>query len=182
MSDQEMGKKMVEAEDLDRFLDAYEEVTSERLEVLEGGERPDFICARPSGEKVDVELTRPHHDHETVVWDRILGSGRRMMDFDLLPAIHSIIEKKTPKLSTDGWRLSDAAILVVQLVDYTFRSWEWLSERSLRDDFASTGFAEIWLADHTTWDAYRSVRLVGLYPEHNWGARRQRSLEGKPYG
>jgi len=182
MSDQQMGKKMVEAEALDRFLAAYEEVTRERLVVLGEGERPDFICARQSGEKIGVELTHPHHDHETVVWDRILAPDRKMIDFDLLPAIHSAIEKKMLKLSTNGWRLPEATILVVQLVDYTFRSWAWLSESSLSDDFASSGFAEIWLADHTTWEAYRSVRLIGLHPAHQWGMWCQRSLEGKPYG
>src|SRR6266536_5871270 len=150
MSDQQLGKKMVEGQDLDRFLDAYEEVVAQRLDVLESGERPDFICARPSGEKVGVELTRPHHDHEKVIWDRILAPGRQMTDFELLPAINSVIEQKTLKLSMHDWRLPEATILVVQLVDYTFSSWAWLSETGLRRDFDSTGFAEIWLADHTT--------------------------------
>jgi len=177
-----MGKKMVEAEDLEQFFEAYEEVTGQRLILLEGGERPDFICARSSGQKIGIELTRPHHNHERVVWDRILAAGRRMTDFELLPAIYSVIKKKTRKLSLDGWRLPEATILVVKLVDYTFNSWAWLSESSLCSSFASTGFAEVWLADHTEWEAYRSVRLIGLHPAQHWGMRRQRSLEGKPYG
>jgi len=82
----------------------------------------------------------------------------------------------------DGWRLPERTILVVKLVDYTFNSWEWLSENSLRGRFASTGFAEVWLADHTGWEAYHSVRLIGLHPAQYWGMRRQQSLEGKPYG
>ena len=81
MSDQQMGKKMVEAEDLEQFFEAYGEVTGQRLILLEGGERPDFICARPSGQKIGIELTRPHHNHERIVWDRILAPGRKMRDF-----------------------------------------------------------------------------------------------------
>src|SRR6185369_4821851 len=181
MSDQQMGKKMVEAEDLERFFEAYEEVTGQRLILLEGGERPDFIGARPSGQKIGIELMRPSHDHERVVWDRILAPDRQMTDFELLPAIYSVIEKKTLKSSMAGWLLPDRTVLVVKLVDYTFNSWAWLSESSLRGSFASTRFAEVWLADHTEWEAYRSVRLIGLHPAHHWGRRRQRSLEGMPY-
>src|SRR6266550_3216685 len=89
MSDQQIGKKMVEAEDLEHFFEAYDEVTGQRLSLLEGGERPDFTCARPSGQKIGIELTRPHHNHERVVWDRILAQGRRMTDLELLPAVYS---------------------------------------------------------------------------------------------
>ena len=47
MSDQYIGQKMVEEEDLYHFLDAYAEVTGQALEVVGCGERPDFICRRP---------------------------------------------------------------------------------------------------------------------------------------
>ena len=54
MSDQYIGQKMVEEEDLASFLAAYEEVTGQALELVGSGESPDFICRRPTGEAVGV--------------------------------------------------------------------------------------------------------------------------------
>ncbi len=54
MSDKELGKKIVEKEDLDYFLHAYELVTGEELSSRPH-ERPDFICERPTGEEVGIE-------------------------------------------------------------------------------------------------------------------------------
>jgi hypothetical protein len=51
--------KMVEQVELDLFLEAYREVTGERLEFVDDvRERPDFLCRRESGEVVRVELTK----------------------------------------------------------------------------------------------------------------------------
>lgn len=173
---------MLEEINLDQFLDSYEEVAGQRLVMLEAGERPDFICARPSGKKVGVELTRPSHEHEMAVWDRIWAPDRTMDHYDLLNSIQCSIETKGLKLSSADWRLPKANILVVQLVDYTFDSFAWIREISLHREFASAGFVEIWLSDHTTLEAHGSVRLIGLHPMRYWGVHRQSSLEGKPYG
>lgn len=182
MSDQHIGKKMVEEEDLYLFLDAYEEVTGQALEVVGCGERPDFICRRLTGELVGVELTRPQHDYEIARWDRIWAESLAMDPYDLLDAIHAIVAQKVRKRLRGDWRLPANTILVVKLVDYTFGSLRWFSEQSLASDFASAGFAEIWVADHTQLDAHGAARLIGLYPSDAWGARHQGAFHQKPYG
>lgn len=182
MSDQYMGQKMVEDEQLSDFLEAYEEVTGQALTVLAGGESPDFICERPTGERVGVELTRPHHDYEMARWDRIWAVDRAMHGYGLLEAVHSIVAKKARKRSARGWRLPDNTILVVQLVDYNFGSFRWFADECLADDFESAGFTEVWLADRTELDAYGTVRLIGLYPKSIWGTHHQPSFDQKPYG
>lgn len=182
MSDQYIGQKMVEEEDLYLFLDAYEEVTGQALEVVGCGERPDFICRRRTGELVGVEITRPQHDYEMATWDRIWAESTAMDTYDLLDAIHLIVAQKARKRLRGGWRLPANTILVVKLVDYTCGSLRWFSEQCLASDFASAGFAEIWVADHTDFDAYGAARLIGLYPSDVWGARYQDAFHRKPYG
>jgi hypothetical protein len=177
-----MGQKMVEGDQLTDFLEAYEEVTGETLAVVEGGERPDFICERETSERVGVELTRPHHDHEMAKRDAIWAISRAMNTFELLDAVHSIVAKKARLRSGEGWRLPGNTILVVQLCDYTFDSVRWFDQECLADDFESAGFAEIWLADRTELDAYGEVRLIGLYPESHWGIHFQDGFHRKPYG
>src|ERR1017187_9945182 len=109
MSDQYVGQKMVEEEDLYLFLDAYEEVTGQALEVVGGGESPDFICRRPTGELVGVELTRPQHDYETARWDRIWAQSMTMDTYDLLDAIHVIVAQKARKRLRCGWQIGRAS-------------------------------------------------------------------------
>ncbi|PYK50331.1 MAG: hypothetical protein DME20_04515 [Verrucomicrobia bacterium] len=58
MSDRDLGKKMVEEEHLLRFLEAHAKVTGVSMKVVSNGESPDFICTRPSGERVGIELAR----------------------------------------------------------------------------------------------------------------------------
>lgn len=177
-----MGKKMVEQEELALFIAAYEEVTGERLVELSAGERPDFICARPTGERVGVELSRPQQDYELARWDRILGITHWHDDWDLWDAGQGIVAQKAIKRAEADWHLADNAMLVVNLVDRAFHSLRWFREECLADDFADAGFAEIWMADYTYLEAYRTVRLIGLYPKRIWGPHRQPSLLQKPYG
>jgi hypothetical protein len=60
MPDSNIGKKMVEEEQLHHFLAAYEAVCGDHLTVISNGERPDFICQRSSGDIVGIELARSH--------------------------------------------------------------------------------------------------------------------------
>lgn len=181
MSDSQLGKKMVEEEHLYRFLSAYEEVTGEALTLICGGERPDFICERASGRRVGIELTRPRHNYEMAQWDRIWAPDRTMDTCDLISAIYDIVRDKSAKLSEPDWRLPTSTILVVELIDYTFR-WPALADGIESDDFADTGFEEIWLSDNSTIEAFGGVRLIGLYPATICGTHQQSSLEGKPFG
>lgn len=182
MSDQYFGQKMIEEEDLHLFLDAYRAATDQTLEVVDSGESPDFICRRPTGDFVGVELTRPQHDYQQAVWDKIWAENMEMDTYDLLDAIHAIVAQKARMRLRGHWRLPASTILVVKLVDYTFASLRWFSQQRLASEFASAGFIEIWVADHTTLDAYGAVRLVGLYPSHVWGVHCQNAFHRKPYG
>jgi hypothetical protein len=163
-------------------LEAYEEVTGEALEVIDGGERPDFIAVRPGGEQVGIELTQPHHDYELAKWDKVLRIVRPMNDLYLLGDIHSIIAQKAVKRASADWRLPTNTILVVQLNDYSFLFQQSFAHECLAENYQDYGFAEIWLPDHTELDAFGAVRLIGLYPESIWGLHHQASFLQKPYG
>jgi hypothetical protein len=180
MSDNSVGKKFVEEEHLRYFLEAYAKVTGFSMSIVSGGESPDFICARPSGETVGVELARSPHDYHGAVWDRI-WTDSTMSAHDLFDAINQIVETKTLKRQSVHWRTPNNTILVVELLDYKFDSLFWIKE-SFAKDYADAGFVEIWLADFSTLEAYGEARLIGLYPPNIWGIRRQPMLEGKPYG
>lgn len=177
MSD-DLGKKLVEEEHLLQFLDAYETATGIALTIRTHAESPDFICAYPSGEYIGIELTRTAHDYEMCVHDRI-WTDRTLSSFDLLASVASIVATKEYKRRAQGWPIT---ILVIELLDYSFESLAWTSDRSLVADFSETGFREIWLADHSTLEPFRAVRLIGLYPSRIFGLHRRPSLEGKPYG
>jgi len=181
MSDRDLGKKMVEEEHLLRFLEAHAKVTGVSMKVVSNGESPDFICTRPSGERVGIELARSPHDHNDALWDRI-GTDRAMSAHDLLAAVHVIVADKQRKRQSVHWRTPDSTVLVIELLDYTFDSLTWMQDRSFSSDYADTGFLEIWLADFSTMEAYGEVRLIGLYPPEFWGVHHQPALEGKPHG
>ena len=180
MSNKNRGKKWAE-EHLHRFLEAYATVTGISMNIVSNGESPDFICARPSGELVGVELARSPHDYHGAVWDRI-WTDKTMSAHDLFGAVNQIVTIKAQKRLSAHWRTPDNTILVVELLDYKFDSLAWNSDASFADDYRDTGFIEIWLADYSTLEAYNEVRLIGLYPARFWGVRRQPALEGKPYG
>ena len=180
MSDSNLGKKLVEEEHLCYFLDAYRTVTGTTLTLSSWGESPDFTCTRGSGELVGVELARCPHDHDLALHDRI-WTDCRMESYDLLDAIGTIITSNEHKRQSPHWRTPNNTILVVELLHYSFDSLRWTDDSSLSDDYARAGFIEIWLADHSTVEAFGEVRLIGLYPPHFWGVRPQPALEGKPY-
>jgi hypothetical protein len=178
MSDNDLGKKLVEEEHLLQFLDAYKTVTGIALALRSRGESPDFICAYPSGELVGVELARSPHDYEIRAHDRI-WTDCTLPSFDLLASVTSIVDQKEQKRQSHRW---PNTILVVELLDYSFESLSWASDASLADDFSNTGFHEVWLADYSTFEPFGEIRLIGLYPLRVFGVHHQPALEGKPYG
>lgn len=105
-----------------------------------------------------------------------------MGSYELLDAIGGIITAKECLRRASHWRTPTNTILVIELIDYSFESLAWTEDSSLSDDYANTGFIEIWLADHSTLEAFGEVRLIGLYPRNFWGVHPQPALERKPYG
>jgi len=183
MSDQEIGKKMVEEEELLYFLDAYKQVVKGYLiyDVFSGRhERPDFICRRPDGTLVGVELVRVMRDPQIAQADYLLDQIEFMDGDDAIWMLYQMIEKKEKKRQEADWDLPDNTILVLQFIDCPI-SYLHLNE-SLKSDFESYGFDEIWIADYTGKEAYGDIELFCLYPLEWWGFYERANPWQKPYG
>jgi hypothetical protein len=95
MSDKELGKKMIEEEELFLFLEAYKGVVEDHLSYSFGRhERPDFICYRPDGTPVGVELVRIMRDPRDAQVDAILDKIEFMDEQDAIEMLYHMIEKK----------------------------------------------------------------------------------------
>jgi hypothetical protein len=180
MNDKELGKKTVEQEELNLFLDAHKYATGQRLAVVGCGEPPDFICARLDGTHVGVELTRGDGDlkvMESIQQDQ----GEPRFGYSAFEEmVWRIDEKERPRRG--DWTLPGNSILVVQTFFFPVADLEeWLTP-DLQADFGSYGFTEIWLADHTTVEPYGGVELFGLKPVKWWGYHPREDFAGKPYG
>lgn len=177
-------QEIEEIEQLDKFIDAYEWITGERLENLDRdqkGERPDFICGRCDGTRIGIELTEVPHK-ANLQWDRVFDPETVMSWRDLIASASAAVFKKEQLRSTGVWRQADEQILVVPLESYKFDSFDWLSNLELQNEFNGTGFTEIWLCDNTTLSAHGASQLIGLFPARNWGLSRPPGFDPKPYG
>ena len=182
MSDQEIGKKMVEGSELDDFLKAYEYVTGGKLTLIQTGEKPDFVCERSNGSIVGVELTRVMRNPETAQADRILKRQEYMANANALDFIYEAIAKKAEKMAKDNWSTANNMMLVLQLVDCRLSELSNILDSNLQKDFESYSFSEIWIADYTGLDAYGDIELFGLSPPKWWGYHQRRNPCRKPYG
>jgi hypothetical protein len=162
---------MVEEQDLYLFTEAYEFATGERLEIASWRERPDFLCRRPSGRIVGVELTAVMPP--TGFW----GDARPLT---ALETLSDAIDKKEGKRRTGQWAQRRNTILVLQLhgrpLDDLARHLNDLGPK----EFTAHGFREVLIADHSELDAYGVVELFGLFPRRLWGHHER--YRGKPYG
>lgn len=174
MSDQEIGKKEEERIAFELFREAYQFTTGVHFEVLADGERFDFICQRPDGSLVGIEFTK-------VMARPDYGAG--LGAYEASEAIYAAIEEKDVKRQARGWRLPEAAILVIQVMDTDVEELEaFFAHADIEDDFKGFGFTEIWIANHTSIEAYRGVTLFGLFPGHWWGPHERWNHWEKPYG
>ncbi|MEW5913080.1 MAG: hypothetical protein AB1814_11035 [Thermodesulfobacteriota bacterium] len=182
MSDKELGKKMVEEEELLSFLEAYKDVVEEYLsDNFDSHERPDFICYRPDGTPVGVELVRIMRDPRDAQADFILSKIEYMEGEEALKILYHMIDKKEEKRRQSGWELPDNTILVLQFADCPIADLH-LPGKSLEMDFVSHGFVEIWIADYTCEEAYGAIDLFCLYPPEWWGYWERKGHTWKPYG
>lgn len=113
MSDQETGKKMVEEIELGYFIESYEYATRERLVVIENGERPDFICTRPNGLPVGVELTKVVRDPESAFWERTFNRQQYMSVWEVIDGIYTAVDRKEGERIKGNWLQADNTILVI---------------------------------------------------------------------
>ena len=71
MSENDYGKKLIEAMALDLFLAEYQLITGRRIESYVNSERPDFLCIDTTGVKFGIELVRVMVDPESLMWLRL---------------------------------------------------------------------------------------------------------------
>ena len=181
MSDQEIGKKQVEGKELDPFLEAYEWTTKNALSVVEGGENPDFICARATGEVIGLELTKVMRRHDIARWERILDRKEEMAPYDMLMELQTQLEQKEKARRARYVARIPETMLVLQLVDGSLDVLQHLLD-GLNDEFRDHGFAEVWLADYSGLEAYGDIELFGLFPDGLWGYHQRPWPDRKPYG
>jgi hypothetical protein len=180
MSDQYHWKKQSERDDLDWFLSAYAEATGHSLAVLDASEAPDFVCETENGQQVGVELTKIIGSPEAQRWYRLFGSGAMNFSADIANEIWGAAVEKAKRLPRGRWKTFET-ILAIQLFDNPLSETHRGLEQIDCDDFAQLGFAEIWVADHSTLDAYDRVELFGIYPERIAGYY-ELTASCKPYG
>ena len=182
MSDRELGKKMGEEEELLFFLEAYKEVVEEYLSYSFGRhERPDFICYRPDDTPVGIELVKVMRDPRDAQADLIFHRIEYMDGEDALETLYYLIDKKDKKRQQSDWILSNNTILVLQFFDCPISALNFIDD-SLKNDFKSFGFDEIWIADYTGVEAYGDIELFCLYPSEWWGFYARNNPGRKPFG
>jgi hypothetical protein len=177
VSDQEIGKRMVEEEHLGLFLAAYQRATGETFPEMFGNETPDFIGKDRAGQTVGVELTQIRFGPE----DR---SAREI--FSIKPddpeawwRLLELIHKKTKKLTKCDWPKCNRKILVVMSIDASIDSFDGATETDKPDD---EGFDEIWLADFTQFEVFGAVDILAVVHPHLEGRFATGDRGQKPYG
>lgn len=181
ISDRDLGKKMVEEEQLRYFVEAYERTTGDRL-IVHRSETPDFAGRRSDGSKVGVELTEVRRDPDTAFADSVFNRRDSMDSSDALNRVYELVEKKAATFTKKAKAIMRRTVLVLQLTDCPLADLRLMLDASLHEDFASYRFAEIWLADYTDLDAYGDVELFGLSPRKWWGFHPRPDPGRKPYG
>ena len=183
VSDQEIGKKEVETSELIPFLEARELVTGQGLSYIFGlwTESPDFVCARPDGGLVGVELTKVTKNHDLAFWDRLRHGEVHVDPYRTQKVIQYLIDRKeNARVDRYMMKVSEN-ILALQLVDGSLDQLRGALD-GLRDNFSSHGFSEVWLADYSGLEAYGDIELFGLFPAQWWGRHTMPWPDRKPYG
>jgi hypothetical protein len=182
MNDMELGKKIEEKLDLEHFIEAYEYVTGERLEIVEQRESPDFICERPDGNLIGIEITSVMREPNDYFYETVILKKEFIRPYNLISMAYSAAERKSKKKQRNKWALKNNTILILQLYEFPSSELEDHIDESVCVDFSTLGFSEIWLADYTEFDAYGDIELFGLHPENWYGHHERQNAYKKPYG
>src|SRR5436853_1857852 len=171
MSDSEHGKRLHEIEDLSAFLIAYERETGAPLRSVDSGESPDFICARPNGRRIGVELTKVYVS--CYIERRIgLGSYYRYVlgldpitGYDIADKVSARAYLKTEKVRSGVLTLK-TNILVLQTYDLPLSEIAAALDDLAADIATSSAFREIWVADFCDASPFREIDLYCIRPTH----------------
>ncbi len=175
------GKKMVERDDLEPFLEEYSYVTGAELTLVGAGERPDFVCEK-RGRRYGLEVVRAMRDPVQRSWEVVLGGDGHLHGLDAAILVQDILYRKDKKRASAGWRYQTSTILVIQLIGSDGEEMAEYLDAQLMDEMADTGFREIWIADDSPMEPYGTVQLIGVKPKRWRGAHRHRFYGKKPYG
>ena len=108
LSNQDIGKKAVEENDLEPFLKEYERITNFSLKIIERTERPDFIVQRSDGTQLGIELTKVMRDPESSFWARVLNGEEFADPVKTAIRLQELIYRKDAKRSGFGWTYQTA--------------------------------------------------------------------------
>jgi len=175
------GRKMVEAMELEPFLDEYAHVTGIEMTVVAAGERPDFICEK-RGRRFGLELVKAMQDPVQRQWDVILRGEGLLHGLDAALLVQEAAYVKERKRASTGWRYPESTILVIQLIGSDGEQMAEHLDDQLMSEMAETGFREIWIADYSLMDPYGAVQLIGVKPKRRRGPHPHRFHGTKPYG
>jgi len=183
MSDQAVGKAMVEAEEVNTFLRAQEQdhVTGRTLVVVSQGESPDFVVKRPTGSYAGLELTSVYRDPPN---DSVYRDDDWYAANDMVCGICVAVEAKAEKRQAPHWKYRLHTILVLQLRDVPLEDVASYLDDYPLDEFRHYGFVELWVADMTMLDVYGGdIDLYGILPKKWRGFHRVPGYGSrKPYG
>jgi hypothetical protein len=178
----EQLKKEREEMDLDAFLPSYERATGFVLTIEEAAEDPDFIACRSDGLLVGVELTavKQRGPRDQALFREILTGSREWDRDDALDKMWEMIEQKSSKIRNYRTRYN---ILVLQNIEANFAL---LCDGAIQipvEDFTSSGFQEIWLADYSELRVgrHQEIELLGLYPNELRCVIERSDHDRKPY-
>lgn len=174
-------RKQEEVDDIELFLGSYERATGEKVKITQWSESPDAICCRSDGTEVGIEFTQVRRSPAEAVRDAITYYQDEMDVEAAFDEVGRLLLKKTElrkKFCTDR------TILVIAVCEADFDLVVNMARDIPVEDFVSSGFEEVWLADFKgiREGAHREVRLFGLYPAHLRVTTERSMYDQKPYG
>src|SRR5579862_2980740 len=179
MSDNELGKKLVEREHLDLFLWSYARVTGEEFTDIIESETPDFLARDDAGNTIGIEIVRLKFRPDIMWWRRTFDRKQWIDHNDAHWRIIEILDRKESKLGEHSWRLCKRKMLVIVLIDSTL---EELAPNMETDSPDGSSFDEIWLADYTQVEPFGGVDLFPIVHPQFEGLFNVASRDKKPYG
>lgn len=175
------GKKMVERDEAQQFVEEYSRVTGVELTLIGAGERPDFVCEK-RGRRYGLELVRAMRDPVQREWEVILGGDGHLHGLDAALLVQKAAYIKDKKRVSPGWLYPKSTMLVIQLIGSDGEEMAAHLDDQLMEETAGTGFREIWVADYSPMEEYGEIQLIGVKPKRWRGVHRHRLYGTKPYG
>ena len=182
LSNQNIGKKAAEENDLEPFLKEYKQITNFSLKIIERTERPDFIVQRNDGTQLGIELTKVMRDPESTYWARVLNGGEQADPIDTAIHLQELIYRKDIKRSKSNWKLSKSTVLLLQLMDSSIDQVVLFLDLQIIREINKTGFFEIWIGDYSILEDYGTIQLYGMKPKKWQGLHDHLNSGKKPYG